>query len=82
VLRTNVEDQLLPLGHGEGVRVEGGLRARGVVVLGADHAARVELHLGVAAGGGPELAATVSELTGGAATTAVVGQRWVDSLQS
>ncbi|WP_157544957.1 IMPACT family protein [Nocardioides halotolerans] len=80
--RRLVEEHLLTLDHTDAGRVESELRARGVVVLGADHAARVELRLGVASGGGPELVATVSELTGGAATTAVVGQRWVDSLQS
>jgi uncharacterized YigZ family protein len=78
--RTLVREHLLTLDHADAGRVESELRARGVAVLGAEYAGRVELRLGVTMGAEADLVGLVSELTGGAGTTVVVGERWLDSL--
>jgi uncharacterized YigZ family protein len=79
--RTLLREHLLLLDHADAGRVESELRGRGVAVLGASYAAQVELRLGVPAEGEDTLAGLVAELTGGGAGTAVVGERWVDSLE-
>jgi uncharacterized YigZ family protein len=79
--RTLMREHLLRLDHAEAGRVESELRARGVAVLGAEYAARVELRLGVTVEAEARLAGLVAELTGGAGVTAVLGERWVDSLE-
>jgi uncharacterized YigZ family protein len=79
--RTLMREHLLRLDHAEAGRVESELRARGVAVLGAEYAARVELCLGVTVEAEARLAGLVAELTGGAGETAVMGERWVDSLE-
>ena len=66
--------------YGDAGRVESELRTRGVAVLDTTYAAAVSLTLGVAPADEQRLAAVLAELTGGAATTTVVGERWVDSL--
>jgi uncharacterized YigZ family protein len=78
--RRLVREHLLTLDHADAGRVESELRARGVAVLGAEYAGRVELRLGVTMGAEADLVGLVSELTGGAGTTVVVGERWLDSL--
>jgi uncharacterized YigZ family protein len=78
--RTLVREHLLTLDHADAGRIESELRARGVAVLGAEYAGRVELRLGVTMGAEADLVGLVSELTGGAGTTVVVGERWLDSL--
>jgi putative IMPACT (imprinted ancient) family translation regulator len=79
--RTLMREHLLRLDHAEAGRVDSELRARGVTVLGAEYAARVELRLGVTVEAEEQLAGVVAELTGGAGETAVIGERWVDSLE-
>ena len=76
--RTLVREHLLLLDHTDAGRVEGELRGRGAMVLGATYGARVELRLGVPAGSEEALAGLVAELTGGRADLAVAGERWVD----
>lgn len=82
VRRTLVREHVLVLDHAVAGRVESDLRSRGVAVLGAEHAARVTLTLGVPPAEEPGLAALLAELTAGAAATQVAGERWVDSLPS
>jgi uncharacterized YigZ family protein len=79
--RTLMREHLLRLDHAEAGRVESELRARGVAVLGAEYAAGVGLRLGVTVEAEARLAGLVAELTGGAGETAVLGERWVDSLE-
>ena len=78
--RSLVREHLLELDHADAGRVESELRTRGVAVLDTTYAAAVSLTLGVAPADEQRLAAVLAELTGGAATTTVVGERWVDSL--
>jgi len=78
--RTLVREHLLTLDHTVAGHIEGELRARGTTVLGVSYGAQVELRLGVPVGADAKLAGLVAELTGGAAETAVIGERWVDSL--
>jgi uncharacterized YigZ family protein len=80
--RTLVREHLLLLDHGEAARIESELRARGVTVLGASYAAQVELRLGVTPEDEAGLEGLVAGLTGGAAGTAVIGERWADSLDA
>jgi len=80
--RTLVREHLLVLDHADAGRVESELRNRGVTVLGTTYAARVELRLGVTPEAEPGLAGLVAGLTGGAAETAVIGERWADSLDA
>ena len=79
--RRLVREHLLTLDHADAGRIESELRARGTTVLGVSYGAQVELHLGVPVGAGTRLAGLVAELTGGTAETAVIGERWVDSLE-
>ena len=78
--RTLVREHLVLLEHAAAGRVETELRARGVEVLGATYGSQVELLLAVPPEEEGRLAATLAELTGGTAESAVTGQRWVDSL--
>jgi uncharacterized YigZ family protein len=80
--RTLVREHLLRLDHAQAGRVESELRARGVAVLGATYDAQVELRIGVPAEADATLEGLVAEVTGGAAETAVIGERWVDSLDA
>ena len=79
--RTLVREHLLTLDHADAGRVESELRARGVAVLGAEYAARVELRLGVPVEAEAQLPGLVAELTGGTRETVVIAERWVDSLE-
>jgi uncharacterized YigZ family protein len=74
-----VEHELV-LDHAHAAAVENALRTRGVAVLDAAYGAAVTLRLGAAVG--DDLDGLVAELTGGAAETRVLGERWVDSLGS
>jgi len=78
--RTLVREHLVLLEHAAAGRVETELRARGVEVLGATYGSQVELLLAVPPEEEGRLAATLAELTGGTAESAVTGQRWVDNL--
>jgi uncharacterized YigZ family protein len=80
--RTLAREHLLTLDHADAGHIESELRARGTTVLGVSYDAQVELHLGVPVGAETKLAGLVAELTGGTAETAVIGERWVDSLGS
>lgn len=80
--RSLVREHLLDLGHADAGRVEGDLRSRGIVVLDRGYGEHVTLRLGVPPGEEERLAAIVAELTAGAASTRVVGERWVDGLAS
>lgn len=68
----------LALDHGVAGRVESELRARGCAVLETTYAAEVTLRLGVPDAEADALAATVAELTGGAAEIRRVGESWMD----
>jgi uncharacterized YigZ family protein len=80
--RELVREHSLLLDHADAGRVESELRSRGVTVLGATYGARVELRLAVSPAAEAALAGQVAELTSGAAESAVIGERWVDSLGS
>lgn len=80
--RTLVRVHRLDLDHAEAGRVESGLRVRGVTVLAATYGDRVRLQLGVPLDQERALASRLAELTSGAAETTVIGERWVDSLDS
>lgn len=58
-------------------KVEAGLRRRGVDVVDSRWSARVELDLGVAPDDLEATLAEVAALTGGTASAAVTGERWV-----
>ena len=64
------------VGHGDAGRLESDLRARGVAVLGVDHAELATLHLAVPAG--RDLEALLAELSGGAVTATSAGSAWID----
>jgi hypothetical protein len=64
------------VGHADAGRLESGLRARDVAVLGADHADLVTLHLAVPAG--RDLDALLAELSAGSVTASSAGTAWVD----
>ena len=78
--RTLVREHILELGHAAAGRIESELRSRGVTVLDTSYGAEVTLRLGVPPDEEERLRALVAELTGGAAETTWVGERWVDSL--
>jgi uncharacterized YigZ family protein len=78
--RELVREHAVVLDHADAGRVESELRARGVTVLGATYGARVGLRLAVPPPGEDALAGHLAELTGGAAASTVIGERWVDSL--
>ena len=80
VRRSLVREHLLELDHAEAGRVESELRARGITVLDAAYGGRVRLTLGVPPSEEDRLVAVLAELTAGAATTEVAGERWIDSL--
>jgi uncharacterized YigZ family protein len=69
----------LEASHADAARWEAELRARDVVVLGADHAERVVLHLAVPSSTAAGLGPLVAALTGGAATPEPAGAEWVDA---
>lgn len=62
--------------HGDAGRLEAELRARGVVVLGADYAERVLLHVAVTCDGFDDL---LAELTGGSVSAVNTGEAWLDA---
>ncbi|PVG81711.1 YigZ family protein [Nocardioides gansuensis] len=74
--RALVHEVAVDLSHADAGRVESELRSRGVAVLGTSYDARVRLLLGTASPAA--LSEVVAELTAGAATPVVVGERWVD----
>jgi uncharacterized YigZ family protein len=75
--RELVTEYELTIGHADAGRLEGELRARGVQILDTSYADSVTLRLGVRDPSG--LAASVAELTGGAAVAPrQVGSRWTD----
>lgn len=76
--RELVTEHELVVSHADAGRLESELRARGITVLDTAWSDVVTLRLGVGAGRGPELAAVVAELTGGAVEPEVVGSSWVD----
>lgn len=74
--RELLQEVAVSLPHGDAGRVEGELRARGVVVLEASYAADVRLLLATPDAG--RLGAVLSEVTGGCVEPVRVGERWVD----
>jgi uncharacterized YigZ family protein len=68
----------LEAGHADAARWEAELRARGVTVLGVEHAERVTLHLAVPARDAAAFAAQVAALTAGAVEPTPAGEVWVD----
>lgn len=69
----------LAASHADAARWEADLRARDVVVLGADYAERVVLHLAVPSASAGDLAPLVASMTGGAAALVPAGEDWVDA---
>lgn len=65
--------------HAEAGRLEHGLRAAGVVVLGVDYAGTATLHLAVPAAQAVRLARLLAELTGGEVAAVPAGSGWVDA---
>jgi uncharacterized YigZ family protein len=72
--RVLVTELALVVGYADAGRVEGELRARGVTVLGVEHAAAVRLLLGATRP--EEVAAHVAAVTGGTGALERVGERW------
>jgi uncharacterized YigZ family protein len=68
----------LVAGHAAAGRLESELRARGVTVLGVDHAADVTMRLAVPAEDAAGLDAWVAALTGGALSVVPTGEVWAD----
>ncbi len=64
--------------HADAGRLESELRARGVTVVGVDHAERATMRLAVRHEDAAGLAATVSALTGGALAVVPTGEAWAD----
>jgi uncharacterized YigZ family protein len=64
--------------HALAGRLENDLRARQVLVQGADYAETATLHLGVDAGHEQELQVMVAELTGGSSRLQPTGSSWLD----
>jgi putative IMPACT (imprinted ancient) family translation regulator len=64
--------------HAEAGRLENGLRAHGVAMLGVDYGARATLHLAVPDAEAERLPHLLAELTGGPLEPAPSGRRWVD----
>ena len=64
--------------HADAGRLENGLRARGVAVLGVEYGARVLLHVAVPADGAAGLPRLLAELSGGDLEPVPTGQVWVD----
>lgn len=64
--------------HAEAGRLEHGLRAHDVAVLGVDYGARVRLRVAVPAEDAERLPRLLAELTGGELTPAPAGTGWVD----
>jgi uncharacterized YigZ family protein len=69
----------LSASHADAARWEAELRARDVVVLGADYSERVVLHLAVPSASAAGLGPVVAALTGGAAAPEPAGEEWVDA---
>ncbi len=65
--------------HADAGRLEHGLRACGVAVLGVDYAGAATLHLAVPAAEAERLPRLLAELTGGEVTAVPVGSGWVDA---
>ena len=65
--------------HAEAGRLEHGLRARGVAVLGADHGTQVRLRLAVPAEDAAHLPRLLAELSGGELSPEPCGTGWVDA---
>ncbi|PUA82315.1 IMPACT family protein [Nocardioides currus] len=75
--RDLVTEFALRLGHADAGRVEGELRARGLVVLDAAYGADVRLVVGSR---DPDtVGPVVAEVTGGGVVPEPVGERWVDA---
>lgn len=64
--------------HAEAGRLEHGLRAHDVAVLGVDYGAQVRLRVAVPAEDAERLPRLLAELTGGELTPAPAGTSWVD----
>jgi uncharacterized YigZ family protein len=65
--------------HAEAGKLENGLRAHDVTVLGVDYGAVARLHLAVAATDADVLPRLLAELTGGELTPEPAGTGWVDA---
>lgn len=68
----------LTASHADAARWQAELRGRDVVVLGADYAERVVLHLGVPSAVADALGPLVASTTGGAGELRPAGEEWVD----
>ncbi|NYE35484.1 putative YigZ family protein [Nocardioides cavernae] len=76
--RSLLTELALDLDHSDAGRVEGELRARGVVVLDVAYDARVRLLLAASPDEVDRLVEVVAAATAGAAVPVPVGERWVD----
>lgn len=68
----------LEVPHAEAGRLEHGLRAHDVAVIGVDYGAQVRLRVAVPAEDAERLPRLLAELTGGELTPAPAGPSWVD----
>ena len=68
----------LEVPHAEAGRLEHGLRAHDVAVIGVDYGAQVRLRVAVPAEDAERLPRLLAELTGGELTPAPAGTGWVD----
>ncbi len=78
LVRERRREVAVDLDHAVAGRVESALRARGIAVLDVTYAGTATLVVGVPVGEEAQLAAVLAELTAGAATPRLVGERWVD----
>jgi uncharacterized YigZ family protein len=65
--------------HADAGKLENGLRAHGVAVLGVDYAAQARMHVAVPAAEAEALPRLLAELTGGTLEPEPCGTDWVDA---
>lgn len=68
----------IEVAHADAGRLENDLRARGVTVLGVEHAETATLHVAVDAAGAELFRRMLAEVTGGSAVAVAAGRDWVD----
>lgn len=78
LVRERRQELAVTLSHADAGRVESALRGRGVSVLDVAYADRATLLLAAPAADVPSVQAMLAELTAGAASPELVGERWVD----
>jgi uncharacterized YigZ family protein len=77
--RRLLDEYTVDVPHADAGRLEHGLRAAGVLVLGVNYSAAARLLVAVPAGDEARLTRLLAELTGGALVPEPQGSRWADS---